>query len=140
MIRLNKVVLVVVLILSLLPFVIPFVSAWRNPDSEYSANTTSTYTMTEDVTTLSIGSEANAFNYILRNFNFGGSDTQLSEPAHQINRMLHILLGNPSEASGTATVCALAVYFQYLCILWIAWIVFSVVTLPVRIFTGGVRS
>lgn len=140
MIKFNTIVTFVFILLLLIPFIIPAIGAWRNPDSEFSSICSSTYEMTEDVTELQLGSEASAANYILKNYNFGGSDTQLSPTAHQINRALHILTQNINQSEGNATICALAVYIQYAGILWIAWIVLSVVTLPIRMLNGGLQS
>lgn len=138
MIKFNSILTVITLVLSLLPVVVPTVSAWRNVDSEYSFDTSSTYVMSDASTTIQIGEEGNIWNYILTNFNFGGSSTQLAEPAHQINRALHILAGSPSSGSGNATVCSVAVYLYYLSVLWIAWLVLSVISFPIRLFTRGV--
>ena len=137
MIKFNMVVTFVFILLLLIPFLIPAIGAWRNPDSEFSLVCSSTYSMSEDFTDLQLGSEASAANYILKNYNFGGSDTQLSPTAHQINRALHILTQTIDQAEGNATICAIAVYLQYCGILWVAWIILSVVTLPIRMFTGG---
>lgn len=140
MIKLNPVVTIVFVMLLIIPFLIPAIGAWRNPDSQFTQICSSTYSMSEDLTELQLGSESSAANYILKNYNFGGSDTQLSPTAHQINRALHILTQNLDQAHGNATICALAVYLQYAGILWVAWIVLSVITLPVRMFSGGLRS
>ena len=137
MIKFNTVVTFVFILLLLIPFIVPAIGAWRNPDSDFSLPCSSTYQMSEDSTVLQLGSEASASNYILKNYNFGGSNTQLSPTAHQINRALHILTQTIDQAEGNATICAIAVYLQYCGILWVAWLVLSVVTLPIRMFTGG---
>lgn len=137
MIKLNTVVTFVFILLLLIPFLIPAIGAWRNPDSEFSHVCSSTYQMSQDSTELQLGSEASAVNYILKNYNFGGSDSQLSPTAHQINRALHILTQTIDQAEGNATICAIAVYLQYCGILWVAWLVLSVVTFPIRMCTGG---